>query len=193
MKFQSIAFVSIFGGLVASASANLVTNGSFETHPAFSGTSYYVVNAGSNALTGWTVGGTSIDITGIGYPVHSGSFAVDLAGTPGPGSVSQSLATSGTQYTVSFWATGGSYPNDQVNVTFGGTSHNFTVTGGWAQYSFTALGNVGSTSLSLATRPENNSNGNVFIDDVSVQAVPEPMTMVALSCGLIAVARKRRK
>jgi hypothetical protein len=193
MKFQSIALVSILGGLVASASANLVTNGSFETHPAFAGTSYYVVNAGSTDLTGWTVGGKSIDITGIGYPVHSGAYAVDLAGTPGPGSVSQSLATSGTQYTVSFWATGGSYPNDVVNVSFGSTSASFVVTGGWAQYSFTTLGNVGSTNLTLATRPENGTTGNIFIDDVSVEAVPEPMTMVALSCGLIAIARKRRK
>ena len=193
MKYQSIASVSIFVGLVASSSANLVSNASFETHPAFTGTSYYVVNAGGTELTNWTVGGTSIDLTGSDYPVHSGSYAVDLAGTPGPGSVSQSVATSGTQYTVSFWATGGGFPNDQVDVSFGSSSQSFSVTGGWTQYSFTAFGAAGLTNLTLSTRPENNSNGNLFLDDVSVEAVPEPMTMVALSAGLIAIARKRRK
>ena len=175
---------------------NLVTNGGFETS-AYTGNSWHTLFAGSSELTGWTVGG-SIDINGSDYPSHSGSYNVDLAGTPGPGSISQTIGslTVGESYTVSFWAKGGNYPNDQVDMTFGSESQSFAVTSDYALYTFNATASSASQFFELASRPENNTVGNVFIDDVSVtatEAVPEPMTLAALGFGLAAIVRKRRK
>ncbi len=178
----------------AGASANLVSNGGFEANN-YPGTAYKTYNVGDTGINNWMVGAKSVDIVGTSYSPLSGSYALDLVGSPGPGQVSQALVTNpGGQYTVSFWArhTGGSI-NSEVNASLAATTQQFNVTTSWAQYSFVATANSLAENISIWSNPNNSSNGNTFIDDVSVEAVPEPATMAVLGLGLAAAARKRRK
>ncbi|RYG31970.1 DUF642 domain-containing protein, partial [bacterium] len=170
--------LALSGFLVLSgvASANLVTNGGFETNT-WGGTSYYLANAGDTSITSWAVSQNSVDIVGTDYSPYDGSFAVDLAGTPGPGTISQSVGgTSAGSYAVSFWgrkSSGNTGTDGEVTVDFGSSSATVALTDTWTQYSFTMTGDLGSTTLSLATNPTNTSFGNLFVDNVSVEAVPE--------------------
>ncbi len=176
----------------------LPSNGGFElndwsdyaTDPDF----YKVYNAGDTGINDWTVGGKSVDLVVAPYAVHSGTFALDLVGTPGPGSIEQLVATGETDQLVKFWAFGTGGINNDLTVTFGNTSQAFTVNAGtWTEYSFVADTDMfQSATIGFYSASNNNSNGNLFLDDISVEAVPEPATMAALGLGLAAIGRKRR-
>jgi hypothetical protein len=59
----------------------------------------------SNALTGWTIGGASIDVVPNYYWANTeGTYSVDLVGTSGVGSISQTVTglISGKNYELSF-------------------------------------------------------------------------------------------
>jgi choice-of-anchor C domain-containing protein len=90
----------------ASAAGNLVVNGSFEqgTNPG----QFMNVPAGSNAITGWTVGDFHVDYcSSSAWYASDGVRSVDLDGSvlqpPRNGSISQAFATTpGQSYRVSF-------------------------------------------------------------------------------------------
>ena len=118
MKRISLAF-----GVVALAGLGhaQVLNGGFESFDASaadgSGAGYWIYNAGNTGIDNWAVGGTSVDTVSVASLVHSGTYALDLAGTPGPGSVTQTLAvTNGLTYRVYFWARGGGGVNNDLDV-----------------------------------------------------------------------------
>lgn len=176
-------------------------NGGFETYDTnvanASGPGYWVYNAGNAGIQNWTVGGTSVDIVDTTFPVHSGSAALDLVGTPGPGSVSQSIATSASvAYNVSFWAySSGGALNDEVYVSADGLNTQlFNVgVGSWNQYTYTFTATGSSTNILLASNVANTSNGNLFLDDVSVEVVPEPATMAVLAGIGLTLSRRLKK
>src|SRR5271169_2335956 len=107
--------------------ANIVQNGSFE-NPAIS--NYYeCVPAPAQTcastftllgIPGWTVGGTSVDVVsssldtgghGPQWWSEDGTQGIDMAGTPGPGSLTQGLTTiDGMKYSVSFWVSSNGGP-----------------------------------------------------------------------------------
>lgn len=132
MKQLAMAALAAVGlmGASSSAQAFLVSNGGFELNDktvatnGVGGTSYgpglfWVRTPGSQGIDDWTVTATSVDIVN-GGDVFAGSQALDLVGTPGPGGVSQVLATGATgSYTVSFWAKGTGGLNNEVYVTLG--------------------------------------------------------------------------
>jgi choice-of-anchor C domain-containing protein len=90
----------------SSTPGNLLVNSSFEA-PSDNGSTYIEYGGGSTAIPGWTVGGDSVDVTSTSYwQADDGTQSVDLAGS-GPGSVSQTVATTaGATYTLS-WALAG--------------------------------------------------------------------------------------
>jgi choice-of-anchor C domain-containing protein len=81
--------------------ASLVQNGSFESGP--NPGSYLTLNAGSTAITGWTVTRAAIDYYGTGWVAADGNRSLDLNGTPGVGGIAQTFSTDpGQQYLVTF-------------------------------------------------------------------------------------------
>lgn len=197
------------GALVALSSSafaqNLIANGNFETYtgvtPLAAGQYQTVGSTASGpnfgAITGWTVGGTSVDVIRVpGFNAIS-NISIDLAGTPGPGSVSQTFnSIIGQSYllTWDYRNNGGFQP---LAVTFGETTGSFAVANGmpltFGQLWYTAIAT--STTVMFASGPAQ-TNGGPVIDNVSVTAVPEPSTYamalaaLALVGGLSRVAKR---
>ena len=131
MKIATIAaVVALFAAASASASpVNLITNGDFEAVAPGStfSSGFQVVNNGSSAITGWTVGATSVDLIRNAYNAING-YSIDMLGTPGPGFLSQSFnVVAGQTYNLAFdMARNPGGPAGQgVAVNFGGVTQNF--------------------------------------------------------------------
>jgi choice-of-anchor C domain-containing protein len=190
-------YLIIAAGACASlAQANLLVNGSFEDQQIGNDT-FLTVNNGQSNITGWIVEQTSVDIVSgpSRFIAQDGNQSIDIAGTPGPGTIKQSFATvAGQLYTVSFWLSSNTETSGDrsVNYDFEGVTGNVTgglVNGAWIQFSDSF---VATTNLStIAFSSGDNGFAGGLIDNVSVEAVPEPFTLAAL--GLIAAAASRRK
>ena len=191
--FTLVALLFAIGTVPAFAD---IVNGGFED-PNISLTQsqfYLTVDSGQNTITGWSVTGTSVDIVntiGGSSWAHSGSQAIDLAGTPGPGGVEQSISTTtGVYYDFSFWASsndsGGPFPKSLV-VGWGDNSPipvNTPGQGSWGFFSYTVKATGSSTTISLST-PISGDFGPL-VDDVNVQVhVPEPGSLWGLGAGLV--------
>jgi hypothetical protein len=198
------SLITLFGLTAAlSAAAAPFTNGNFE-----------------NDLDGWTTTGNVNTATpaggafwfGAGSAAQNGGRAVVFNGgdsTPN-GVLAQTFATTtGGNYTVTFdfgasgcspWACGQSitaaaFGNDGAvnlasliaNGTSGGALGSFT-------FGFVAIGNE--TMLRFSDIASNNTQWlDGVLDNVTVQAVPEPASLTLLGLGLagIAAGRRRRK
>ena len=170
-------FLLALGAALAAHAQNIVRDGDFEAA---------AVGTYSDAPfdDAWTVGGTLGVLSGnIG---GSGSRYLLL----GSGSVRQSLATAtGTLYRVSMDMEG--YNNGgTLTIGFGGQ----TLTGSYnpragdaprKSFSFLATATSASTALSVSTSP------SFGVDNVSVQAVPEPATLAILGLPALALVRRR--
>lgn len=185
--------------LPAGASANLVVNGSFEDG-LIANDGFRTVPSGDTFLTGWTVLGTSVDIVSgpNRFPAADGNQSVDLAGTPGPGGVSQMIATSiGQAYTVRFALSrndeGGVEADKDVDFMFGGHSENLLgpVMGSWTYFERVIVATAASTELRFSS--DNAGFFGGLVDDVSVEAVPEPASMAALTLGAAGLLVRRRR
>lgn len=159
----------------------------------------------STIPSGWTVSDGSVDVVGIGgfgYLCQAGgSMCVDLDGSTGDaGVLSRALSlTAGTTYTAFFELAGNQRGgSDNVAISFGSatlTLANLLSSSPWQTYSLTFTpGASGMYALSF----DNTGKDNVgaILDNVRVQAVPEPETYALLVAGLGlmgAVARRRRE
>ena len=203
MKFQKIASVAVvaLAALASNAHAELVTNGSFESYVLGPVSGFQTINAGSNALTGWTIGATSVDIVNGNYGAVSGN-SIDMLGTPGPGFLSQFLDTViGQMYVLKFdMSSNRGGDNDAagkaltVSALGNTASQTFSALApGVSQQSYSFVANSASTLLSFSSGPSGYS-GSV-LDNVSVTAVPEPETYALMLAGLGlmgAIARRRK-
>ena len=190
--------------LPASANAATIINGSFElgTNP---GNFTQLASGDSTSITGWTVGGNSVDYIGAYFPAQNGSRSVDLSGAAA-GSLSQSVATvAGQQYRVNFFLGGnfeGAPAVKNVGVSTGGAATNFTYTSttprfdGYAQYDYFFTATGAATNLTFASL-DNTAFGAV-LDNVSISSVtsvPEPATwaMMIGGFGIVGGALRRRQ
>jgi len=192
MKKLAAAFaVSLLSTGAAQAAGNLLIDGNFD---AFAGQvtlgSYTKIDAG--ALGAWTVTGVSVDLILGAYNAISG-VSIDLAGSPGPGGLTQSFnATAGYTYTLTF-----DYANNggtELNVGLGTSTHQITnLAPNSASYSWTANA-TGTQWVSFNSGTAGGNSGPV-IDNVMLTAVPEPETYALLLAGLgvIGMLSSRRR
>jgi choice-of-anchor C domain-containing protein len=180
-RFRSFARIAVLAALLAPASANadLITNGSFETGPVLPEWGDMYLAAGDTRLTGWTIGGTDVELANnVAWVTSDGVQTVGVNGS-GTGTLSQSFASvSGTQYTVSFSLSGEPFTTPDIKhlrVEAAGQHQDFTfdVTAAWhwdmkwetKTWAFTA--NATTTTLTFTSLDA--GDGGAVIDKVTVQ------------------------
>ena len=180
----------------AFASTNLVVNGGFE-NTGFGGTTgYYNVGpAGADNVVpsdfGWTVSNGNVDIVannGTYGTVNAdgGAYVLDLVGYGSTGEISQTLTTTpGAEYKVTFeYSRNGGVNNPTAAVLVGGsTVGSVTGTSSWTTFSDTFKATGASTTFAI-NETYGANNGGVFLDNVSVSAVPEPASWALMLLGV---------
>lgn len=202
-KFFVAALAAL--ALPTGAHAAAFINGDFESGVSTGG-GFVTLGNGSTGVTGWIVGGNSIDYIGSYWQAASGNRSIDLSGN-GPGSIAQTFDTIiGQRYLVTF-ALAGNPDNGPVTKTLLTTASGnatqsdiFTVAPGtlrsnlgWQtfRYIFTATG--GSTTLTFASGTQ--TAFGPALDNVTVSAIPEAATwaMMIAGMGLSGAALRRRR
>nr|AUN35937.1 hypothetical protein [uncultured bacterium] len=195
----------------APLSANLLTNGSFETVAAgcpSPGAGFYAVfpPPGIQCIPEWEVVSEDVHFVGTFWQAADGINSLDLDGNPGSsGGVRQSFATApGHSYLLTFFMAGnpGNLPiikPMRVSVDGQSTEFDFDTTGksftdmGWTQknWSFVADDAISTLTFQSLTQERGLLQGwgpaidNVTVTEVST-VVPEPgTTWLVLPCGLI--------
>jgi hypothetical protein len=174
------------------SAGNIVVNGSFEL-PQISGNFYQTILAGDPTITGWTVGGQSVDIVqGAGWS-QLGTQGIDMVGTPFAGTLSQTLPTSaGFNYLVSFWvSSNGAAKSQSLTVQWNGSdlaTVDSPAQNTWTQFEYNVLG-AGSDTLSfIGSDIPGSPQAGALLDNVSVQETPEPASMGLIGAGLVILA-----
>jgi Protein of unknown function (DUF642) len=216
LRLLRCGLAALLLAFAGTAKADVVVNGGFEL-PVVGGP-FTTFSAGSVGIPGWAVisgttdpGGGSVDVVNKSfYPSHSGNQSLDLDGSapvPAPGGVTQTLAglTVGQVYLLDFF-----YANNPTGTT---ASANVTVDGAPTL----AITHSGSTNaamnytegkivfvaaattavLTFQSTDVATSFAGIALDDVSVNAIPEPSAFAmagvfGLGVGGLSWLRRKR-
>jgi choice-of-anchor C domain-containing protein len=190
------SFVFALVAVCAAADASIVVNGGFEQPPIGGG--YQPVSAGDPFITGWTVTSGQVDLVHVGFGAffaNSGSQGIDMAGSPGPGSIAQDLPTiPGEPYLLSFYTSSNGGPHaGAVTLAWDGDAVDTistTAYGTWVRHDYMLVASDASTTLEFI--------GNIpgsfgaMLDDVSVTLVPTPGAAIGLATLGFLPRRRRR-
>ncbi len=184
MKFASLIAVAGLTLAASTAGAVSITNGSFEIGPAVTGPGFQPLGNGDTSITGWTVGGNSIDYISTYWTAEDGSYSLDMSGNAA-GSISQNLSglTVGHTYNVTFWLSGNPAGGSTVKLLEVGNSYvnpqtySFNVSGQtlpgitWSKETYSFVAQHTTDTLTF-TSLENSAYGpaldNVSIADAAV-------------------------
>lgn len=192
-----MALVALTG---QAASASIVVNGDFEMPQITS--AFQVASSGSTLITGWTVSAPSVDqgvdlvstVAGQFY-ANTGRQAIDLAGTPGRGSISQDLATdAGSLYELSFFlSSNGGTMVSGVTVLWDGVevaTLDSPEYGTWTQFTYQVSAIDAASTLTF--RGNVDGFGGSLVDTVSVTEIPAPSAAAMATVLMLGAARRRR-
>ena len=210
-RVATMAVVALSVLSAAHAQPNLVVNGSFED-PALNSSA-----AVFPSIPGWTLSyGPAIEIQrqNYGWSAAHGSQWVELdadtippTGTNGSIGIYQNIPTTpGAVYQLSFAFSPrpgnrpDNEPYDGVRVLWGG-NHVATITAdgrrlsrpNWVYYTYTLVASGTLTRLEFQDAGLYNNTYGAYIDDVRLQLVPEPASLIALATGVVGLVARRRR
>ena len=191
LSATALAAVLSFSAGAANAAVT-IQNGSFELGP--DPGVFTTLGNGNTSITGWTVGGDSIDYIGSYWQPGDGNRSIDLSGN-GKGSIWQDLTglTVGTTYHVKFLLAGNPDGGASTKVAVasdGGTQAdvfmfsqpgNTKASMGWTQQTFSFM--AFDPTARLAFSATANDPYGPAIDGVSISPVPEPATWAMMIIG----------
>lgn len=162
------------------------------------------MQVGSTAITDWTVTRDDIDVVGY-WQAADGFVSLDLNGTPGVGGIAQAFpSTPGETYDVLFAQAANASDGGRIStmgVTAAGQSaqYSFDCTGrtaqnmGWTTrtWQFTAVDTT--TTLEFYSLDTHDPYVGPMLDNVIVNAVPEPASLGILGLGAIGLMIRHRK
>ncbi|MDZ8078074.1 MAG: DUF642 domain-containing protein [Nostoc sp. SerVER01] len=184
----------------AAQAAELVKNGSFELDPLVDPNNPNTTNPN---ITGWNKSGDPIDTSGIkisNFP-QNGNQGLAIGSFVNPAYISQNLATTiGSNYNLSFFL-GTDEDSSQVDNIFQAfvdeskvfeKINSINVAGTpFTQYDLNFVATKSSTELKLGARA---SYGFLYLDNVSVKAVPEPSAIGGIAvAGLLGIWLNKKR
>jgi hypothetical protein len=175
-------FALILGASAPATGGNIVVNGGFET----------------GDFSGWTLNdpsvGTFVTSAFGGYVPHGGDYFAALGASGQLGMISQNLNTSaGTTYTLDYFLASDGFTPNEFEVVWGGTTLFDQVNipaQNYVEYTFQVTATGASTNLTFY---EQNDNGFLSLDDVSVNTVPEPASLTLFVLGMAAFVGYRAR
>lgn len=201
-------FVTAFTFTAGIASANLITNGSFETPIVSDHSGKWQL---FNSIQGWAnADQTELQTYLLFGPAADGNQYVELDSNRNDGNdwIAQTFNTViGKEYSLSFafsprqdhhdnilYAGAISYEGDAHWLAFNSYSSSGIGLAGtdWTYYSMNFVADFTSSTIAFKDGGTDDSLGT-FLDDVSVKPVPEPSVIFLIGAGLVCIGVSRKK